>query len=39
MRRGVAGELLPEMEYCRLDLIVDGMIVEAVCWSDLPDGP
>ena len=29
----------PEMEYCSLDLIVDGFIVEAVCWSDLPDVP
>ncbi|MCK4701933.1 hypothetical protein KAT55_01105 [Candidatus Bathyarchaeota archaeon] len=29
----------PEMEYCSLDLIVDGMIVGAVCWSDLPDVP
>lgn len=29
----------PETEYCSLDLIVDGMIVEAVCWSDLPDIP
>jgi len=30
---------IPEMEYCSLDLIVDGFIVEAVCWSDLPDVP
>jgi hypothetical protein len=29
----------PEMEYCSLDLILDGMIVEAVCWSDLSDVP
>lgn len=29
----------PEIEYCSLDLIVDGMIVEAVCWSDLPTIP
>jgi hypothetical protein len=29
----------PEIEYCSLDLIVDGFIVEAVCWSDLPDVP
>ena len=29
----------PEMGYCSLDLIVDGFIVEAVCWSDLPDVP
>jgi hypothetical protein len=29
----------PEMEYCSLDLFVDGFIVEAVCWSDLPDMP
>lgn len=29
----------PEMGYCSLDLIVDGMIVGAVCWSDLPDVP
>ncbi len=29
----------PELEYCSLDLIVDGFIVEAVCWSDLPDVP
>jgi hypothetical protein len=29
----------PEIEYCSLDLIVDGMIVGAVCWSDLPTIP
>jgi len=29
----------PEMEYCSLDLMVDGFIVEAACWSDLPDVP
>jgi hypothetical protein len=39
MRRGVPREPGPEIEYCSLDLIVDGFIVEAVCWSDLPDVP
>lgn len=29
----------PEIEYCSLDLMVDGIIVEAACWSDLPDMP
>lgn len=29
----------PEIEYCSLDLMVDGIIVEAACWSDLPDVP
>jgi hypothetical protein len=29
----------PEIEYCSLDLKVDGMIVEAACWSDLPTIP
>ena len=29
----------PEIEYCSLDLMVDGIIVEAACWSNLPDVP
>jgi len=29
----------PEIEYCSLDLMIDGIIVEAACWSDLPDVP
>jgi hypothetical protein len=29
----------PGIEYCSLDLMVDGVIVEAACWSDLPDVP
>ncbi len=29
----------PGIEYCSLDLMVDDVIVEAACWSDLPDVP
>ncbi len=29
----------PGIEYCSLDLMVDGVIVEVACWSDLPDVP
>ena len=29
----------PEIEYCSIDLIVDGVIAGAVCWSGLPTTP
>lgn len=29
----------PEVEYCSVDVLVDGRIAEGVCWSSLPEVP